>query len=63
MTTHERRKIEAQYREALDARIVLAKCAAGLLVLVAIGASGIIAGAAEDAGRAAFSAPQVASGR
>jgi hypothetical protein len=63
MTSNERRRIEAEYGEPVDARVVIAKCAAGLLVVVAIAVSGMIAGGAEDPVRAALSAPQVATGR
>ena len=62
MTTDERRRLEAQYREPIDARVELAKCAAGLLVIVAIAVSAL-ANAPEDALEAAVSAPRVASGR
>jgi hypothetical protein len=63
MTSNERRRIEAEYREPVDARRVIAKCAAGLLVVMAIAASGAIVGGVEDSARAAFSVPQVATGR
>jgi hypothetical protein len=62
MTSTERRRLEAQYREPIDARAELAKCAAGLLVIVAIAASSF-ADEEQDSLKAAVSAPRVASGR
>ena len=34
LTKSQRREIESEYRAPIDARIILAKCAAGLLVIV-----------------------------
>lgn len=62
MTSNERSRLEAQYREPIDARAEIAKCAAGLLVIVAIAASGLADGQ-EDPLEAAVSVPRVASGR
>lgn len=63
MTATQRRKIEADYGQSAEPRRVLAKCAAGLLVVLAIAASGAISGGVEDPVRAALSAPPAASDR
>jgi len=61
MTSTERRRLEAQYREPINVRAELAKCAAGLLVIVAIAASSFTDDE-QDAVKAAVSAPRAASG-
>jgi hypothetical protein len=63
MTSSERRRVEADYGGPADARVVIVKCAAGLLAVIAIAASGIISAGAEDPVRAALSVPRAVNGR
>jgi|SoiMetStandDraft_5_1073268.scaffolds.fasta_scaffold815749_1 hypothetical protein len=49
VSSKERRRLEDLHRPPLDARAALAKCAAGLLIIVGIAAIGVVAPAPESA--------------
>ena len=63
MTPKERYQVEAAYREHVNPRLVLTRCAVGLLVIVAIAVGGIFTGSPEDPLHAAFTERPVASDR
>jgi hypothetical protein len=61
--TSQKRRRKTFFREPLDARAVLAKCAAGLIVIVGIALLGISTIADDGAKTASISAPRAANGR
>jgi hypothetical protein len=63
MTSSERCSVEADYLGPVEAGVLIAQCAAGLLVLIAIAATGVIGTGPEDPVRAALSGPRAGNGR
>lgn len=63
LTRSERHRLEAEYREPIDSRRVLAQCAAGLLVLVTVAVLGVFRVEDEQAVATPVSAPRVAYDR
>ena len=63
VSVRQRRRREASFREAFDARAVLAKCAAALIVMLGIAAIGIGTSTEQRANTASVSAPRAANDR
>jgi hypothetical protein len=63
LTSSERRSLERLYRQPIDARAVLAKCAAGLLIVTGIAAIGVATSNEDQSRTASVTGPQAASDR
>ncbi len=61
VSSNEKRRLVEAYREPIDARAAIAKCAAGLLIVAGIALIGVSSGEGEPS--ATVSSRQVASGR
>ena len=63
VSSEEKRQLLESYREPVNARAVVAKCAAGLLVIIGIAVVGITTDTGDSAMSAAAVTPRVALGR
>jgi hypothetical protein len=63
VTESEKRKLRAAYGEHIDGRAALAKCAAGLLIIIGLAAIGVATPGDETTHTAALSAPRAEIGR
>jgi hypothetical protein len=59
----ERHRLESAHPAPVDVRVLLARCAAGLLVIVGLALIGATSGDDGQGANASVSAPRVASGR
>jgi hypothetical protein len=62
LSSSERRNVERWYRKPIDARAVIAKCAAGLFILVGIAAIGVATSNPDQSSTASITGLQAASG-
>jgi hypothetical protein len=63
LTSSERRSLERSYRKPIDARAVIAKCAAGLIIVIGIAAIGVATSNEDSLATASITVPQAASDR
>lgn len=63
LSSSERRALERSYREPIDARAVIAKCAAGLLIVIGIAAIGVATSNEDQSRIASITGTQAASDR
>jgi hypothetical protein len=63
VTKSQRQEIESAYRTSIDPRTALAKCAAGLLIIVGVAGIGVATGESYQSNTTALNASRVATGR
>jgi hypothetical protein len=63
LTSSERRSLERSYGKPIDARALIAKCAAGLIIVIGIAAIGVATSNEDNLATASITVPQAASDR